>query len=98
MPLGTATSNGPTVCHDRLNMEYSSNRNMGQWHYAKIKENKLLVKSKIPIPHLEANTLNHIAILKNTVTFSHTHIYLFIYLKKTSFLNSFQHTDTQSGK
>jgi len=43
MSLGMATSNGPIVHDDRLNMEYCSNDNMDQWHYAKIKENKLLV-------------------------------------------------------
>jgi len=43
MPLGKATSNGPTVHQDRLNMKYYNTDNMGQWHYAKIKENKLLV-------------------------------------------------------
>ena len=70
-----ATSNGPTVCHDRLNMEYYKNDNMSQWHYDKIKENELLVKSNIPIPNLEANTLNHIAILKTAVTFSYTYFF-----------------------
>jgi len=43
MPLGVATSNRPAVHHDRLNMEYYNNDNMGRWHYAKIKENRLLV-------------------------------------------------------
>jgi len=43
MPLGVATSNVPTVHHDILNMEYYNNDNMGQWHYDKIKENRLLV-------------------------------------------------------
>jgi hypothetical protein len=57
MPLGTATSNGPTVRHERLNMQYYNDDNMGQWHFAKIKENKLLVKSNNPIPNLEVKTL-----------------------------------------
>jgi len=69
--VGIATSNGSTMGHDRLNRQYYNSDNMSQWHYAKIKENMLLVKSNIPIPNLEANTLNHIAILKNTVTFSY---------------------------
>jgi len=60
-------------------MEYYNNDNMGQWHYAKIKEYKLLYKSNIPIPNLEANTLNHIEILKNILTFS------YIYLKNKLF-------------
>jgi len=59
-----------------LNMEYYDNNNMGQWHYAKIKENKLLVKPSIPTPNLEANTLIHITILKNSVTFSYIYIYI----------------------
>jgi hypothetical protein len=97
MPLGMATSNGPTVRHDRLNMEYCNNDNMSQWHYAKIKENELLVKSNIPIPNLEANTLNHTALLKTTVTFSYIYIYIYIsFFNKL--LDSLQHTDTQSGK
>jgi len=65
-----------------------------QWHYAKKKENKLLDKWNIPIPNLEANTLNHIEILKNILTFS----YIYIYIYKTNYLDSFQHTDTQSEK
>lgn len=68
MPLGTATSNGTTVPHDRL----YNNDNIGQWQYAKMKENTLLGQSSILIPNPEANTLNHMAILKNTVTLSYT--------------------------
>ena len=79
MSLCTDTSNGPTVCRDRLNMEYYNNDNMGQWHYSKKKENKLLNKSNIPIPNLEANTSNHIEILKNILIFSYIYIYIYIY-------------------
>jgi len=74
MSLGTATSNGQTVGHDRLNMQYYNNDNMGQWHYAKKNENKLLNNCNIPIPNMEANTLNHIEILKNILTFSYIYI------------------------
>ena len=69
------------LCVMTLNMEYYDNNNMGQWHYAKIKENKLLVKPSIPTPNLEANTLIHITILKNSVTFS----YIYIYIKNKLF-------------
>jgi hypothetical protein len=73
MPLGRPTSNGSTVLHDRANMEYNNN-NMGQRYYANVKENTLLVKSSILTSKLEANTLHHIPILKNTVTFSNIYI------------------------
>jgi hypothetical protein len=71
MPPGMATSNGPTAPHDRLN----NSDNMGQRHYAKMKENMLLVKSSILIPNPEANTLHHMAILKNTVTLSYIYVF-----------------------
>jgi len=56
-------------------MEYYNNDNMGQWHYAKIKENKAL---SILVPNLEANILHHIAIFKKTVTFSYHRLFRII--------------------
>jgi hypothetical protein len=46
--VGTATSLGPTLHHNRLNMQYYNSDNMGQWHCAEIKGNKLLVN---PLKH-----------------------------------------------